>query len=76
MIDTKEVLCMDPFTGVMFFRIQLPSEPGKILFDKDTKQVYVTVPGANAVAVIDPMTQRIEHWIETGLHPTSIAVRS
>jgi DNA-binding beta-propeller fold protein YncE len=75
MMDTEEVLCLDPFTGVMFFRVGLPSSPGKIIFEKDEKMVYVTVPGHNAVAVIDPMTQRIEHWIETGLRPSSIAVR-
>jgi YVTN family beta-propeller protein len=75
MMDTQEVLCMDPFTGVMFYRIPLPSSPGKILFEKDEKLVYVTVPDADAVAVIDPMSQRIEHWIETGYRPSSIAVR-
>jgi YVTN family beta-propeller protein len=75
MMSTKEVLCLDPFTGVMFFRVGLPSAPGKIMFDKDEKMVYVTVPDHNAVAVIDPMSQRIEHWIETGLRPSSIAMR-
>jgi YVTN family beta-propeller protein len=75
MMNTREVLCMDPFTGVMFFRIQLPSRPGRIHFDKDEKQVYVTVPEHSAVAVINPMAQRIEHWIETGRGPSSIEVR-
>ena len=75
MMSTREVLCLDPFTGVMFFRVGLPSPPGKILFDKDEKLVYVTVPEHDAVAVIDPMSQRIENWIETGTRPTGIAVR-
>jgi YVTN family beta-propeller protein len=75
MMDTNEILCVDPFTGVMFFRIQLPSTPGKIMFDKDEKLVYVTVPEHNAVAVIDPMAQHIKHWIETGLRPSALAAR-
>jgi YVTN family beta-propeller protein len=75
MLNSREILCMDPFTGVMFYRIPLPSPPGKILFEKDEKMVYVTVPMHNAVAVIDPMTQRIERWIETGFGPSGIAVR-
>jgi YVTN family beta-propeller protein len=75
MMDTHEVLCLDPFTGVMFFRIGLPSAPGKIVFDKDEKLVYVTVPEHNAVAIIDPMAQRIENWVETGYGPSSIAIR-
>jgi YVTN family beta-propeller protein len=75
MMDTFEVLCLDPFTGVMPFRISLPSAPGELFFERDEKQVYVTVPDHNAVAVIDPMTQRITHWIETGLRPSSIAAR-
>jgi YVTN family beta-propeller protein len=75
MMNTNEILCMDPFTGVMFFRIPLPSTPGKIIFEKDEKLVYITVPEHNAVAVIDPMAQRIKHWIETGLSPSAIAVR-
>jgi DNA-binding beta-propeller fold protein YncE len=75
MMNTNEILCMDPFTGVMFFRVQLPSTPGKVIFEKDDKLVYVTVPERNAVAVIDPMSQDIRHWIETGRSPSSIAVR-
>jgi DNA-binding beta-propeller fold protein YncE len=75
MMNTNEILCMDPFTGVMFFRIPLPSSPGRVIFEKDEKLVYVTVPEHNAVAVIDPMAQDIEHWIETGLSPSSIAIR-
>ena len=75
MMNTNEILCVDPFTGVMSFRVPLPSTPGKIMFENDEKQVYVTVPEHNAVAVIDPMTQRIEHWIETGHSPSAIAIR-
>ncbi len=75
MMNTNEILCIDPFTGVTSFRIPLPATPGKIIFEKDEKQVYVTVPERNAVAIIDPMTQRIEHWIETGHSPSALAVR-
>ena len=75
MMNTNEILCMDPFTGVMSFRVPLPSTPGKIMFEKDERLVYVTIPDRNAVAVIDPMSQRLKHWIETGLSPSSLAVR-
>jgi len=45
------------------------------MFEKDERLVYVTIPDRNAVAVIDPMSQRLKHWIETGLSPSSLAVR-
>jgi len=72
MLDTHEVLCLDPFTGVMVFRISLPTRPGKMYFEPDEKKLYVTLPESNAVAVIDPYAQQISHWIETGLGPTSV----
>ena len=75
MMDTHEILCLDPFTAVMTFRVRLPSEPGRLFFETDDKRLYVTVPRHNAVAVIDPLKQRIQHWIETGLSPSSIATR-
>jgi DNA-binding beta-propeller fold protein YncE len=72
MMDTHEVLCLDPFTGVMVFRVRLPSRPRKLYFETDEKMLYVAVPEHNAVAVIDPIGQRIAHWIETGIRPSSI----
>jgi hypothetical protein len=55
--------------------VRLPSEPGTLFFEADEKRLYVTVPDRNGVAVIDPLKQRIQHWIETGLGPSSIATR-
>ncbi len=72
MLDTNEVLCLDPFTGVMVFRTSLPTRPGRMYFEADEMKLYVTLPESNAVAVIDPIAQRISHWIETGLGPTSV----
>jgi len=72
MLDTNEVLCLDPFTGVMVFRTSLPTRPGRMYFEPDEKKLYVTLPKSNAVAVIDPLSHRISHWIETGLGPTSV----
>lgn len=72
MIDTREILCLDPFTGVMVFRTSLPTRPGKMYFEPDEKKLYVTLPKSNAVAVIDPISRQVSHWIETGIGPTSV----
>jgi YVTN family beta-propeller protein len=72
MIDTREILCLDPFTGVMVFRTSLPTRPGKMYFEAEEKKLYVTLPKSNAVAVVDPITQQVSHWIETGIGPTSV----
>ncbi len=72
MIDTHEILCLDPFTGVMVFRIALPTRPGRMFFEGDEKKLYVTLPESNAVAIVDPIARRISHWLETGIGPTSI----
>ena len=41
-------------------------------FEPDEKNLYVALPQCNAVAVVDPMSQRVSHWIEAGLGPTSV----
>jgi YVTN family beta-propeller protein len=75
MMETNEVLCVDPFTDVIVFRVALPGKPGRMLFDDDEKKLYVVIPERNAVVVIDPMRREIQNWIETGHEPTSIAFR-
>jgi YVTN family beta-propeller protein len=75
MIYTNEILCIDPYTGVLAYSIKLPSRPGKLLFDPDERKLYAAVPERNAVAVIDPMARKIQDWIETGERPSSIAIR-
>jgi YVTN family beta-propeller protein len=75
MVETKEVLCVDPFTDVVVFTIGLPGRPGKLLFDDDEKRLYVALPDNDAVVVIDPMRREIQHWIETGRRPVSMALR-
>ena len=75
MRDTREVLCIDPYAGVVSFSVELPSPAGRLLFDDDEKDLYVTLPEDNAVVVIDPMTRRITNRIETGYRPSSIAMR-
>jgi YVTN family beta-propeller protein len=75
MTDTREILCVDPYTGVLEYSIDLPSRPGRLLFDSDEKKIYTCLPERNAVLVIDPATRRIQNWIETGYGPTSIAPR-
>jgi YVTN family beta-propeller protein len=75
MRDTREILCIDPYAGVVSFSVRLPSPPGRLLFDEDEKDLYVTLPEGNAVVIIDPMTRRITSRIETGYRPSSIAIR-
>lgn len=75
MIGTDEIVCVDPYTGVMAYSIDLPSSPGKLLFDSDVKRLYVVLPDDNLIAVIDPMSREIGDWIETGYGPSSIALR-
>ena len=75
MTDTREILCVDPFTGVKMFSIKLPAQPGDLLFDPDEKKLYAAIPERNAVVVIDPLARAIQHWIETGQGPSSIAIR-
>ena len=66
---------MDPFTGVKVFSIKSPAQPGRLLFDPDEKKLYAAIPERNAVVVIDPLARSIQHWIETGQGPSSIAIR-
>jgi YVTN family beta-propeller protein len=72
---TREIQCVDAYTGVVSYSVRLPSEPGDLLFDDDEKRLYVAIPDRNAVLVINPMRRKIEHWIETGFGPSSIAQR-
>jgi YVTN family beta-propeller protein len=75
MTETDEVLCVDPYTGVMVYSVSLPGKPGRLMFDPDEKKLYVAVPTENGVAVIDTITRKIQNWIETGRGPSSIAMR-
>jgi YVTN family beta-propeller protein len=75
MVETNQVLCVDPFTDVIVFSIDLPGRPGKLLFDDDEKELYVALPDQNTVVVIDSMRRKIKNWIETGYSPSSIAFR-
>jgi YVTN family beta-propeller protein len=75
MTATREIICVDPYTGILEYSIDLPSEPGKMLFDDDEKRLYACLPGRSAVVVIDPMSRRIDSWIETGRGPSSLAPR-
>ncbi|MFH1314533.1 MAG: YncE family protein [Candidatus Eisenbacteria bacterium] len=75
MTDTREILCVDPYTGVLEYSIGLPAPPGRLLFDDDEKTLYACLPERNAVVAIDPLTRRIENWIETGYGPSSIEAR-
>jgi len=75
MVDTREILCVDPYTGVLEYSIDLPAPPGRLLFDIDEKKLYVCLPERNTVVVIDPSTRRIQNWIETGYGPSSIEAR-
>lgn len=75
MMETNEVLGVDPFTDVIVFRVGVPGRPGKLLFDDDEKKIYVALPDEDAVVVIDPMRREIQDRIETGHRPISMALR-
>jgi YVTN family beta-propeller protein len=75
MTVTREIQCVDAYTGVVSYSVKLPAAPGDLLFDDDEKLLYVALPDRNAVVVINPMSRDIEHWIETGYGPSSIAQR-
>ncbi|MGQ9810939.1 MAG: YncE family protein [bacterium] len=71
----QEIICVDPYTGVIVYTVQLPASPDRLLFDIDERRLYATVGELDGVAVIDPMHRRIEKWIETGRKPRPLAFR-
>ena len=73
---TQEIICVDPYTGVLVYTVELPASPDKLFFDTDERLLYATVPELDGIAVLDPMHRKIERWIETGRKPKSIAFRS
>ena len=75
MTTTDEILCVDPYTGVVVYSVGLGAKPERLLFDSEDKRLYVTVPSRNGVVVIDPMKRRIESWIDTGYSPKDLAAR-
>ncbi len=75
MTTTNEVLCVDPYTGIVVYSVSLGSKPGKLLFDSEDKRLYVVLPTRDTIAVIDPMKRQVVNWIETGYSPQSLAAR-
>lgn len=72
---TNEILCIDPYTGILVYTIGLGAAPGRLLFDSDERRLYATVPDQNGIAVIDPLRREIENWVETGFKPRAMAFR-
>jgi len=72
---SREIKCIDPYNGVEIFTVSVPGEPTQLLFDTDEKKLYVLLPTANGVAVIDPAMRALETIIETGENPSGVALR-
>ena len=70
-----EIKCIDPYNGIEVFTVRLDGEPAELLFDSDEKKLYVLLPAANSVAVIDPISKSLETVIETGELPSGMALR-
>jgi YVTN family beta-propeller protein len=61
--------------GIVFlFHFIYNKKPSRIAITSDEKEVYVTVPVRNTVAVIDTKTNMVRNVISVGEYPRRIAI--
>ncbi|QQL49822.1 bifunctional YncE family protein/alkaline phosphatase family protein [Mucilaginibacter ginkgonis] len=72
---TKEdntLYTIDPATGSVINKIALGAEAYDCLLSRDEKQLYISLWGANKVAVYNTVSKQISHRIATQSHPNEL----
>ncbi len=71
---TKEVISLDSHTGEVLVRLPLPISPVRFCFNNDGGQMFVSGPGVDAVAIVNPYQNEVDQTVLAGKMPGAMAV--
>ena len=63
-----------PEVGIEFASVPLPAEPGLMAFDQEFRQLFVVLPRAGAVAIVNPTSGLVETLVDVGARPFAVVV--